>query len=89
MNNLVRKPDEGNPHVRFDERDVETGARLTAPYLDSTDGLLRNRAVSLRDGHAEPEAPSMLEQYVEWASEGPVHRRLVAAANPRLQRKRS
>ena len=24
MNHLVRKPDAGNPHVRFDERGVET-----------------------------------------------------------------
>ncbi len=24
MNNLVRKPDAANPHVRFDEREVET-----------------------------------------------------------------
>jgi hypothetical protein len=24
MNDLVRKPDAGNPHVRFDERGVET-----------------------------------------------------------------
>ena len=24
VNHLVRKPDAGNPHVRFDERDVET-----------------------------------------------------------------
>jgi len=23
--NLVREPDAGNPHVRFDEREVETG----------------------------------------------------------------
>jgi hypothetical protein len=37
MKYLVRKPDAGNPHVRFDERDLETtryGA--TAPDLDST-----------------------------------------------------
>ena len=27
MNNLVRKPDAGNPHVRFDERGGETDAR--------------------------------------------------------------
>ena len=25
---LVREPDAGNPHVRFDERDVETGSCL-------------------------------------------------------------
>ena len=34
---LVRKPDAGNPHVRFDERDVETERLVaTAPHLDST-----------------------------------------------------
>jgi len=25
MNSLVREPDAANPHVRFDEREVETG----------------------------------------------------------------
>lgn len=30
MNNLVRKPDAGKPHVRFDERGVET--ERTASY---------------------------------------------------------
>src|SRR5665213_177617 len=35
--NFLREPDAGNPHVRFDERDVETEApRATAPRLDST-----------------------------------------------------
>jgi len=34
---LVRKPDAGKPHVRFDERDVETEwATATAPHPDST-----------------------------------------------------
>src|SRR5215469_6002927 len=33
---LVRKPDAGDPHVRFDERDLETGLSVTAPDLDST-----------------------------------------------------
>ncbi len=26
--NLIREPDAGNPHVRFDEREVETGHGL-------------------------------------------------------------
>ena len=31
--NLIREPDAGNPHVRFDERGVETGhgAAIEAP----------------------------------------------------------
>ena len=33
---LVREPDAGNPHVRFDEREVETEPQATAPPLDST-----------------------------------------------------
>ena len=32
--NQVGKPDAGNPHVRFDEREQETGSRL--PRLFST-----------------------------------------------------
>ncbi len=33
----VRKPDARNPHVRFDERDLETERlSVTAPDLDST-----------------------------------------------------
>src|ERR1700712_4410324 len=37
ISNLVRKPGAGNPHARFDEGDVETGAaRLTAPHPHST-----------------------------------------------------
>ena len=33
MKALVREPDAGNPHVRFDERDVETehGTAIEAP----------------------------------------------------------
>jgi hypothetical protein len=34
MTILVREPDAGKPHVRFDEREVETAN--TAPPLDST-----------------------------------------------------
>ena len=33
---LVREPDAGNPHVRFDEREVETELLATAPPPDST-----------------------------------------------------
>jgi len=34
---LYRKPDAGDPHVRFDERDLETELKkATAPDLDST-----------------------------------------------------
>jgi len=33
--NLLREPDAGNPHVRFDERDVET-ERVTPPRHVST-----------------------------------------------------
>ena len=33
---LVREPYAGNPHVRFDERDVETEPSATATHLDST-----------------------------------------------------
>jgi hypothetical protein len=33
---LVREPDAGNPHVRFDEREVETEPQATAPPLDSS-----------------------------------------------------
>jgi hypothetical protein len=34
--NLVREPDAGNPHVRFDERDVETenGRAREAPATE-------------------------------------------------------
>src|SRR6516225_4174135 len=33
---LSESRDAGNPPVRFDERDLETGLRATAPDLDST-----------------------------------------------------
>jgi hypothetical protein len=33
---LVRKPGAGDPHARFDERDLETELLVTAPDLDST-----------------------------------------------------
>ena len=35
INNLVRKPDAGDPHVRFDERDLET-ERSAPPRQIST-----------------------------------------------------
>ena len=59
------------------------------------DGSSRNRAVALQDRHVVPrgsEAPRLrgvFEQYVEGASGELARRRLVAAANPRLQQKRS
>jgi len=36
MSLLVRESDAGNPHVRFDEREMETEPPATAPLLDST-----------------------------------------------------
>ncbi len=61
------------------------------------DGSSRNRAVALRDGRVERGRPeAYLKQYVEGLSGEParLHARtaackLVAAANPRLEQKRS
>jgi hypothetical protein len=52
------------------------------------DGSSRNRVVALRDGYVEPRAAeAYLKQYVEVARGEPARRRLVTAANPRLQQK--
>ena len=63
----------------------------------SHDGSSRNRAVATRDRRAEPRGrEAYLKQYVDRPSgepacldAGPTASRLVAAANPRLQQKRS
>ena len=47
-NILVREPDAGKPHVRFDEREVETAR--TAPPLDSTQNQDDVRFVTVRIG---------------------------------------
>ena len=61
------------------------------------DGSSRNRAVATRDRRAEPRGrEAYLKQYVDRPNgepacldAGPTASRLVAAANPRLQQKRS
>jgi hypothetical protein len=42
---LVRKLDAGNPPVQFDERGVETERQATAPLLDSTMDIYKEKAI--------------------------------------------
>ncbi len=50
------------------------------------DGSSRNREVAWQDGHVEArETKTYLKQYVDVARGEPAHRRLVVAANLRLQ----
>ena len=57
--NLVREPDAGNPHVRFDERDVETehdmASEAPSDERDGTDRPCLNHR-----------ATSRLYRYGEW-----------------------
>jgi hypothetical protein len=67
--NLLREPDAGDPHVRFDEREVETERiAATAPPLDSTVCVQGEAVLEMRVVLSQPEDRIRLQ--TDWSSGG-------------------